>query len=188
MLHAKMDLLMKRMDDLTNEKAAMATTTQAMDSHMTCEVCGNTGHSGNYYPETQEDVMYMNSNNNGYRPQGGQTCNQQRPYYEGGNQGNSFNPNQPSLRDLVFGQAKINECFNKKIAAYDKTLDSLNIKINSLSSALKNQLSFNKMIEIQLAQLVALVPSTEDGKIPGQPVSSCENVSVVSTRWGKPSR
>jgi hypothetical protein len=65
MLNAKMDLLMKRMDDLTNEKDDMATTTQAMDSRMTYEVCGNTGHSGNYYPTTQEDVMFMNDNNNG---------------------------------------------------------------------------------------------------------------------------
>jgi hypothetical protein len=31
---------------------------------MTCEVCGNTGHSGNYCPTTQEDVMFMNDNNN----------------------------------------------------------------------------------------------------------------------------
>jgi hypothetical protein len=30
MLNTKMDLLMKRMDDLTNEKVAMGTTTQAM--------------------------------------------------------------------------------------------------------------------------------------------------------------
>jgi hypothetical protein len=48
--------------------------------------------------------MYMNSNNNGYRPQGGQTWNQSRPYYQGGNQGNSLNPNQPPLRVLVFRQ------------------------------------------------------------------------------------
>jgi hypothetical protein len=47
MLHAKMDLLMKIMDDLTSEKAAMAVTTQVVDSRMTCEVCGGTGHSGN---------------------------------------------------------------------------------------------------------------------------------------------
>jgi hypothetical protein len=38
MLNAKMDLLMKRMDYLNNEKAAMATTTQTTDSRMTCEV------------------------------------------------------------------------------------------------------------------------------------------------------
>jgi hypothetical protein len=68
----------------------------------------------------------------------------------GGNQGNTYNPDQPSLKDLVFGQAKINEGFNKKTAAYDKDYESLNVKIDSLSSALKNQPSFNKMIETQL--------------------------------------
>jgi hypothetical protein len=86
---------MKRMDALTSEKAAMAITTQAMDAHMTCEACGDTGHLGNYCPTTQEDIMYMNGNNNDYRPQGGQTWNQLRPYYQGGNQGNCFKPNQP---------------------------------------------------------------------------------------------
>jgi hypothetical protein len=184
MLHAKMDLLMKRMDALTSEKTTLAITTQAMDARMTCEVCGDTAHSGNYCPATQEDVMYKNGNNNGYHPQRGQTWNQSRPYYQGSNQGNTYNPNQPSLKDLVFGQAKINEGFNKKTTTYDKALEILNIKIDSLSSSLKNQLSFNKMIETQLA---ALVPSAEDGKIPGQPVSSCENVCAVSARWGKPS-
>jgi hypothetical protein len=187
MLHTKMDLLMKRMDALTSEKAAMAITTQAMDARMTCEVCGDTGHSRNYCPATQEDVMYMNDNNNGYRPQGGQTWNQSHPYYQVGNQGNGYNPNQPSLKDLVFGQAKINDGFNKKTTAYDKALESLNVKIDNLSYALKNQLSFNKMIEIQLAQLAALVPSTEDEKILGQLVSSCENFCAMSTRWGKSS-
>jgi hypothetical protein len=47
-------------------------------------------------------------------------------------------------------------------------LESLNDKIDSLSSALKNQLSFNTMIETQLAQFVALVSSAEDGKISEQ--------------------
>ncbi|RCV18359.1 hypothetical protein SETIT_3G294600v2 [Setaria italica] len=53
MVTAKMDLLMKRLDDYTKEKAAMPNTIQAMNSHMTCEVCGNTGHSGNNCPKTQ---------------------------------------------------------------------------------------------------------------------------------------
>jgi hypothetical protein len=104
------------------------------------------------------------------------------PLLSGGNQGNTCNPNQPSLKDLVFGQAKINEGFHKETTSYDKALESLNVRIDSLSSALKNQLSFNKMIETLLAQLTALVPSAEGGKIPGQPVSSCENVCAVSTR------
>jgi hypothetical protein len=56
------------MDALTSEKAAMTITTQAMDARMTSEICGDTGHSGNCCPTTQEDVMYMNGNNNGYQP------------------------------------------------------------------------------------------------------------------------
>jgi hypothetical protein len=40
-------------------------------------------------------------------------------------------------------------------------LESLNIKIDGLSSSLKDQLGFNKMLETQLAQLAALVPFAE---------------------------
>jgi hypothetical protein len=54
-----MDILIKRTDALTSEKAAMAITTQAMDARMTCEVYGDTRHSGNYFPTIQEDVMYI---------------------------------------------------------------------------------------------------------------------------------
>jgi hypothetical protein len=53
---------------------------------------------------------------------------------------------------------------------------------------MKNQLSFNKMIETQLAQLAASLPSSESGGIPGQPEPSRDNVGVISTRWGMPSR
>ena len=72
--------------------------------------------------------------------------------FQGGNNYNSsfnsnFNSNQPPLRQLILGQAKINENINKKILANDKTLESLNVKLETLSSTLKNQLSFNKMIE-----------------------------------------
>ena len=35
-------------------------------------------------------------------------------------------------------------------------------------SVIKNQHSFNKMIESQIAQLVAIVPPTDKGKILGQ--------------------
>ena len=49
---------------------------------------------------------------------------------------------------------------------------------------IKNQLSFNKMIETQLAQLAAAAPVSKDGKIPGQPESSVETANMVSTGWG----
>ena len=100
-----------------------------MESHFTCEVCGNEGHLGNDYPETREDCVYLNNNNNnnnGYRPsQGGQGWNQPHPPFQGGNNYNSsFNSNQPPLRELILGQVKINENINKKLLANDKSLEA----------------------------------------------------------------
>ena len=64
MMFAKMDLLMKKLEDRANEKKEVM---HIQDSRMTCEVCGNTRHSGNNCPKTQEDVNFVN--NNYYHPQ-----------------------------------------------------------------------------------------------------------------------
>ena len=88
------------------------------------------------------------------------------------------------MRDLVFSQAKINESLNKKLAVNDKILEGINAKVETLSSALKNQLSLNKMIETQLAQIAAAVPVSETRKILGQPESPVETANMVSTGWG----
>jgi len=78
MLAAKMDLLMKRLDERTIEKK------EAMhihDSGMTCEECGEIGHTGTNFPELREDVNYIiiinNNNNNNcyYHPQQNQGWN-----------------------------------------------------------------------------------------------------------------
>jgi hypothetical protein len=74
-----MDLLMKKLEDRVSEKRKVM---HINDSRMTCEECGNTGHSGSNCPELQEDVNYINNNN--YRPQQNQGWNQQqRPNYQG---------------------------------------------------------------------------------------------------------
>jgi Zinc knuckle. len=62
LLAAKLDLLMKLLDD--HEKRPQGSV-KALDSHVICEVCGNTGHSGNDCPETREEAMYMGNNNTG---------------------------------------------------------------------------------------------------------------------------
>ena len=72
--------------------------------------------------------------------------------------------------------------------ANDKSLESLNVKLETLSSTLKNQLSFNKMIETKLAQIAAALPTVESGKISGQPETPVENVSMVFTGRGNSSR
>ena len=64
MLSAKMDLLMKRLEERAKEKQEGM---HIHDSRMTCEVCGNTGHSRNSCLETQEDVNFVN--NYYYHPQ-----------------------------------------------------------------------------------------------------------------------
>ena len=96
-----------------------------------------------------------------------------------------YNSNQPYLKDLVLGKVKINESLTKKLTTNDKILENINSRIEGLTSAVKNQMSFNKMIETQLAQTAAAIPIDSNGKIPAQPENSRENVKAMTTRGGK---
>ena len=71
------------------------------------------------------------------------------------------------MRELISGQAKIVENLSRKLASNDRVLENINNRMDNLSSAIKNQHGFNKMIESQITQLAAAVPSTDKGKIPG---------------------
>ena len=55
------------------------------------------------------------------------------------------------MRDLVSGQAKIMEGLSRKLAFNDKIIENINNRMDSFSLAIKNQHSFNKMIESQIA-------------------------------------
>jgi hypothetical protein len=61
MLATKIDLLLSRLNERAHEKDAMKATVQATESQMTCEVCGEVGHSGNNCPETREEASYINN-------------------------------------------------------------------------------------------------------------------------------
>ena len=52
-------------------------------------------------------------------------------------------------------------------------------RMDGFSTAMKNQLSFNKALETQWAQLAAATPAAELGKILGQPESTLETINVV---------
>ena len=54
----------------------------------------------------------------------------------------------------------------------DKMIENINSKLENLSSSVKNQLSFNKMIETQIAQIAAAIPINHSEKIPGPPENS----------------
>ena len=135
MLSTKMDLLMKKLEDQANEKQEVM---HIHDSLMTCEECGNIGHSGNIYPKTQENVNFVN-NSNYFRPQQNQGWNQQqRPNYQGNYQGNNNFNNQPPLRELIAGQSKLMKGLSRKVATNDKILENINNGMDSVAFSIKN--------------------------------------------------
>ena len=82
------------------------------------------------------------------------------------------------MRELIAGQSKLLEELSRKVATNDKILENINNRMDSFTSAIKNQHSFNKMIESQIAQLAAAVPPSNKGKIPGHPKDR-ETTNVV---------
>jgi len=126
------------------------------------------------FPEYQEDANIVNNSAPQQQRQG---WNQQQwSTYQGKYLGNYYNtPKQPSLRDLILEQARINENISKKLAFNDKVLESINTKMDSFSSTRNNQLSYNKKIESQLAQLAATLPFA----------TNLEKVSTITIRGGK---
>ena len=65
----------------------------------------------------------------------------------------------------------------------DKSMETIHAKMDGFSMAMKNQLSINKALETQLAQLAATTPVAELGKITGQPESTLESVNVINAMW-----
>ena len=57
--------------------------------------------------------------------------------YQGKYPGNYYNSSkQPSLRDLILEQARINENISKKLAFNDKVLENINTKMDNVSSTI----------------------------------------------------
>ena len=138
MLAAKIDLLLKKLDDTPKAKV------QAHDACMTCEHCGNTSHTGDKCPKhTSEDVNFVNNNFSGFHPQHGWNS---RPHIPFSGQGNS-SCNTSSFNKSPFDQKTINDSISRKFLSNDKVLENLSLQMETLNSAMKNQLSFNKILE-----------------------------------------
>jgi hypothetical protein len=106
MITANMDLLMKKLEASSNMETA-----QIINTHMTCEVCGNVGDLGNDSLETREEASFINNgNSNGFRNNNfNNRWWNSRPIFpfnnqNGGNYSNTFN-NQPSIK--IFSLAKL---------------------------------------------------------------------------------
>jgi hypothetical protein len=111
-LTAKIDLLMKKLEDLGPDHLKM------IDSRLTCEECRETDHMGINCPMTYQDVNFV-GNPNGFRHNQGFNSGWNKPNFsfdnhqQGGN-GQNFNRNEPSLRGTIRDQVEINDDFGKR--------------------------------------------------------------------------
>jgi hypothetical protein len=96
-----------------------------------------------------------------------------------GDNGQNFNRNEPSLRDITRDQVRINDEVGKKIYATDKLLENINAKMDNFTVAMQNQLSFNKMLETQIQQISAAIPSQSNGDSSKTPIQ--ESVRSIFT-------
>ena len=71
------------------------------------------------------------------------------------------------------------EGLSRKVATNDKILENINNRMDSFASVIKNQYNFNKIIESQIAQLLADVPLFDKGNILGQP-EDLETTNLVN--------
>jgi hypothetical protein len=77
----------------------------------------------------------------------------------------NFNRSQPSLKDIVWDQLRINSEVGKKLLANDRILESNDSKMNNFTVAVQNQLNFNKM-ETRIAQLATTLPHPNGQNFP----------------------
>jgi hypothetical protein len=134
MITAKIDLLMKKLENLGLDHLKM------VNARVMCEECGETGHMGINYPMVSQDVNFIGNTNNGFHPNQGFNARWNKPSFpfdnrQRGSNGQNFNRNEPSLRDINRDQERINDEVGKKIRATDKLLENINAKMDSFTAA-----------------------------------------------------
>jgi hypothetical protein len=151
------------------------------------------GHMGINCSTVSQDVNFISNSNIGFRPNQGFNVGWSKPSFPFNNRqqvvmGQNFNRSEPSLKDIVWEQLRINLEVGRKLLATDKILESIDSKMNNFNFTVvvQNQLNFNKVLEMRIAQLAAALPHPNGGDFLGQPaIPIKENVQAVITRSGK---
>jgi hypothetical protein len=181
MLTAKIDLLMKKLENPGLDHLKM------VDARVTCEVCGEMGHMGINWPTVPQDVNFVGNSNNGFHPNQGFDAGWNKPSFpfdksqQGGN-GQNFNRNEPSLRDIIRDHVRINDEVGKKIHTTDKLLENINAKTD-ITVVTQDQLSFNKMLETHIQQISAAISSQCNGDSSKTPIQ--KSVGSIFTVFKK---
>jgi hypothetical protein len=103
-----------------------------------------------------QDVNFIGNSNNGFHPNEGFNAGWNKPNFlfnnhQQGGMGQNFNRIEPSLKDIVQDQLRINSKVGKKLLANDRILESNDSKMNNFTVAVQNQLNINKVLETWIA-------------------------------------
>jgi hypothetical protein len=134
MLTAKIHLLMNKLENLGLDHLKM------VNARVTCEECGATGHMGINCPMASQDVNFVGNSSNGFHPNQGFNVGWNKPRLpfdnrQQGGMGQNFNRNEPSLRDVIRDQVRINDEIGKKIHATNNILENINAKMGNFRVA-----------------------------------------------------
>jgi hypothetical protein len=137
MLTAKIDLLMKKLENLGLNHLKM------IDVQVTCEECEEIGHVGINCPTVPQDVNFVGNSNNSFHPNQDFNNSWNKPSFPFKNRqqvgnGLNFNKNEPSLRDIIRDHVRVNDKVGKKIHATDKILENINDKMDIFTVAIQN--------------------------------------------------
>jgi hypothetical protein len=128
-------------------------------------------------PTALQDVNFIGNFNNGFHPNQGFNAGWNKPSFLFDNRQQGGNG--PSLKDIIRDQVRINDEVGKKIQSTVKLLENINAKMDSFTVATQNQLSFNKMLETQIRQISAAIPSQGNGDSSNTPIQ--ESVRSIFT-------
>jgi hypothetical protein len=142
-------------------------------------------------PMVSQDINFIDNSNNDFHHNQGFNAGWNKPSFpfdnrQQGGMGQNFNRSEPSLKDIIQDQLRINLEVGWKLLATDRILESIDGKMNNFTVTVQKQLNFNKVLETRIAQLATTLPHQNGGDFPGQPaVPIKKNVKVVITRSGK---
>jgi hypothetical protein len=185
MLTTRIDLLMKKLENPGLDHLKM------VDARVTCEECRETCHMGINSPTIPQDVNFVDNSSNGFCPNQGFNAGWNKPSFpfdndQQGGMGQNINISEPSLKDIVWDQLRINSEAGKRLPANDRIQESIDSKMNNFIVPVQNQLNFNKVLETWIAQLAVALPHPNGGDFSRQlAVPVKENVKAMITRFEK---
>lgn len=173
-LGGKIDSLMRRFERMESGRAEEVKAIEAM---MTCEECGDYGHSRESCPEEAKALEYARKE--GWIPPS--NYRQNRPQFTAGSAIQNAIPLRIQLKDFMEEQAKINKDTHSKFKAMDKVLENIDGKITTVGSSNQQFMGMMKILENQLSQLAEHLPNRNESCRVNQ---SKESLKAISTRSG----